>query len=327
MSNSDSSTGRRPSRISPTTYGGQAVLEGVMMRGRRWAAVAVRAPSQRIVVRSERLPVPSVRRLGQPNAVCARPDRALGLAWVGMKALMFSAEVAEQGEEAEQTAGAQTSRLQSGDRSALTTAWWPSASSSCCHSASPGCLNWPCRTRSSSISSRGIVRLALLVGYVWAIGYVPGHQAGLRVPRRRAHDDPRLRGRRPAGPGAHRQILAGPPALRHGVPAAGGGHLDRAVRAGPDDTDWWVRIASRILAIPVIAGIAYEILKFGGAHAEHPLMQLIVAPGLALQALTTRYPEPGMIEVAVASFEEMRRREAESEVAQRRSSTAAPPLS
>src|SRR5262249_18484072 len=78
-------------------------------------------------------------------------------------------------------------------------------------------------------------------------------------------------------------------------------------------TDWWVRIASRIVAIPVIAGIAYEVLKFGGAHAEHPLMQLIVAPGLALQALTTRYPEPDMIEVAVASFEEMRRKEAEGD--------------
>jgi uncharacterized protein YqhQ len=73
--------------------------------------------------------------------------------------------------------------------------------------------------------------------------------------------------------------------------------------------NWGVRIAVRILGIPVIAGIAYEVLKFGGAHAEHPLMRLIVVPGLLLQALTTRYPEPGMIEVAVAAFESMHRLE------------------
>src|SRR3712207_6458185 len=79
----------------------------------------------------------------------------------------------------------------------------------------------------------------------------------------------------------------------------------------PSD-DWLVRIASRILGIPVIAGIAYEVLKLGGAHAEHPLMRLIVAPGLALQALTTRYPEPDMIEVAIASFQEVHRLEQES---------------
>jgi uncharacterized protein YqhQ len=93
-------------------------------------------------------------------------------------------------------------------------------------------------------------------------------------------------------------------------------------------TDWWIRIISRIVAIPVIAGIAYEVLKLGGAHAEHPLMRLLVAPGLALQALTTRYPEPGMIEVAVAAFEEMHRKEAESAAAPTAETpTSPPPLS
>jgi uncharacterized protein YqhQ len=76
--------------------------------------------------------------------------------------------------------------------------------------------------------------------------------------------------------------------------------------------NWWVRIASRIFSIPIIAGIAYEVLKLGGAHAEHPLVRLIVVPGLALQALTTRYPEPDMIEVAITSFETVLRLEAES---------------
>src|SRR3954471_19069619 len=96
MSDTDSSADRRPSRISPTTYGGQAVMEGVMMRGRRWAAVAVRAPSSRIVVRSERLPERVYGGwVGKTPFV-----RGLTVLWdslgLGMKALMFSAEVAEQ---------------------------------------------------------------------------------------------------------------------------------------------------------------------------------------------------------------------------------------
>src|SRR5687768_7046739 len=96
MAQSGSSTVRRPSRISPTTYGGQAVLEGVMMRGRRWASVAVRAPDRRIVVRSERLPVHLY-----GGWVSKTPFlRGLTVLWdslgLGMKALMFSAEVAEQ---------------------------------------------------------------------------------------------------------------------------------------------------------------------------------------------------------------------------------------
>src|SRR5215212_2001696 len=101
MADPGSSTGRRPSRISPTTYGGQAVLEGVMMRGRRWASVAVRAPSQRIVVRSERLPVHLY-----GGWVSKTPFlRGLTVLWdslgLGMKALMFSAEVAERQEDGE----------------------------------------------------------------------------------------------------------------------------------------------------------------------------------------------------------------------------------
>src|SRR3954454_24651654 len=99
MADPGSSSGRRPSGISPTTYGGQAVLEGVMMRGRRWASVAVRSPSKQIVVRSERLPVHLY-----GGWVSKTPFlRGLTVLWdslgLGMKALMFSAEVAEQSSE------------------------------------------------------------------------------------------------------------------------------------------------------------------------------------------------------------------------------------
>src|SRR5918912_2148709 len=108
MSEHPSSASRRPTRVSPTTYGGQAVMEGVMMRGRRWAAVAVRAPSSRIVVRSERLP----QRLYGGWVGKTPFVRGLTVLWdslgLGMKALMFSAQVAEQGEEAEEKADLST---------------------------------------------------------------------------------------------------------------------------------------------------------------------------------------------------------------------------
>ena len=76
--------------------------------------------------------------------------------------------------------------------------------------------------------------------------------------------------------------------------------------------DLWLRVLSRILLIPVIAGIAYELLRLGGKYPDSPFMKAIVAPGLLLQALTTRYPDESQMEVAIASMEELLKREGES---------------
>jgi uncharacterized protein YqhQ len=65
---------------------------------------------------------------------------------------------------------------------------------------------------------------------------------------------------------------------------------------------WPLLIASRVVGIPVIAGISYEILKFSGARQNSPLGRFLAAPGLWLQRLTTRVPERDQIEVAVASM-------------------------
>jgi uncharacterized protein YqhQ len=75
--------------------------------------------------------------------------------------------------------------------------------------------------------------------------------------------------------------------------------------------DLWLRVISRIVLIPVIAGIAYELLRLGGRHPNSPLLQLIVAPGLLLQGLTTRYPDRSQMEVAIASMNELLKRERE----------------
>jgi uncharacterized protein YqhQ len=76
--------------------------------------------------------------------------------------------------------------------------------------------------------------------------------------------------------------------------------------------DLWLRVLSRIVLIPVIAGIAYELLRLGGKYPESPLMKAIVAPGLLLQSLTTRYPDESQMEVAIASMQELLEREGDT---------------
>ncbi len=62
------------------------------------------------------------------------------------------------------------------------------------------------------------------------------------------------------------------------------------------------RIASRIILMPVIAGVSYELIRFAGAHADNRLVHMAIMPGLLLQKLTTRQPDDSQIEVAIASL-------------------------
>jgi uncharacterized protein YqhQ len=62
-------------------------------------------------------------------------------------------------------------------------------------------------------------------------------------------------------------------------------------------------ILSRVIFIPVIAGIAYEVIQFSARNMHNPLVRMLVKPNLALQHLTTRQPDPHMLEVAIVAFE------------------------
>jgi uncharacterized protein YqhQ len=64
---------------------------------------------------------------------------------------------------------------------------------------------------------------------------------------------------------------------------------------------WW-RIASRVLLMPVVAGLAYEILKFSANHLESPWLKWLIVPGMFLQRMTTREPDDAQIEVALAAL-------------------------
>jgi uncharacterized protein YqhQ len=81
---------------------------------------------------------------------------------------------------------------------------------------------------------------------------------------------------------------------------------------GPLPLLW--RLTSRILLIPVLAGIAYEYIRWTANHIQSPFVRAIVKPNLALQALTTREPDLQMLEVAITAFKTMRQAECEAVV-------------
>jgi uncharacterized protein YqhQ len=64
-----------------------------------------------------------------------------------------------------------------------------------------------------------------------------------------------------------------------------------------------LRLGSRLILIPVVAGIAYEFMRFSAARVDRPLVRLLIAPGLALQRLTTREPDEAMVECAIAALQ------------------------
>lgn len=64
---------------------------------------------------------------------------------------------------------------------------------------------------------------------------------------------------------------------------------------------WW-RILSRVILLPVLAGISYELVKLSGKYTSAPLCRVLIAPGMWLQKLTTNPPDDGQVEVAIAAF-------------------------
>jgi hypothetical protein len=67
----------------------------------------------------------------------------------------------------------------------------------------------------------------------------------------------------------------------------------------------WLRILSRIVLVPVIAAVGYEIIQLGVNHAGNPLTRVLLTPGLALQAMTTRQPDDSQLEVAISALKEV----------------------
>ena len=82
--------------------------------------------------------------------------------------------------------------------------------------------------------------------------------------------------------------------------------------------DWYLLIASRILLLPVIAGLAYEVIRFAGKHSENRVLMTLLAPGLWLQRLTTREPTLDQLEVSIKALREVLDLEGREQPADRR---------
>lgn len=278
-------------------------MEGVMMRGRRDMAVAVRAPSGEIAVYHETPESSEWARRLRPLPLL----RGVYMLWdtmlLGMRALVFSANIGLQEEDDE---GRPIAEPESFTGIAL----WGTVAVSLLFSvvlffiAPLAAISWLDRYISSSIVSNlieGLIRLSILLGYLALLGLLP--------------DIRRVFGYHGAEHMAINAYEAGDPldvkhVRRHSIshPRCGTGFLlvvvllSIVVFAFLGRPPFFLRMLSRIAFVPVIAALAYEFIKWTAAHLENRLVRVLIAPSMALQRLTTRTPDDGMLEVAIVSL-------------------------
>jgi uncharacterized protein YqhQ len=277
----------------PFNYGGQAVLEGVMMRGSRVMAVAVRHPEGQIVVQTE----PLNERIYRGPISRVPFLRGLVSLWdtlgLGTKALQMSADVAV-GEEASLSGPVAWGImiLGLGVGVGLFVAL-PSFVSGLVAPYLPS--EW------LTSLFEGIVRLILIMSYVWVIGLLPdikrvfayhgaehktihAYEAGVDLTVEN------VRGFTTAHARCGTAFLLTLTVLTVLIFAP----------FGRPPLIW--RLASRVVLLPVIAGISYEVIRFMARLSDRPWMRVLTAPNLALQRLTTRQPDDGMLEVAITAL-------------------------
>ena len=290
----------------PALYGGQAVIEGVMIRGRRTVALACRKPNGEIYRYREPLRSPLVR-----SRIARLPFiRGVVVLWesldYGVRMLMRSAEV-QLDEEEQLGKGGNTLIMGVALVGALLLfIGLPYLATNAARALIP-----------SSVVlniAEGLIRLALLIGYLVAISFLPDvrrvfayHGAEHMTIHAFEHGDPLVPERIEPYPTAH--------------PRCGTAFLllvvviSIVIFAFLPRVNLFVDILVRLALVIPVASISYEALRLGAAHERSPFMRLLVAPGLLLQGVTTRRPDARMIEVAVASLEEAIAGDREAEAA------------
>ncbi len=279
------------------TYGGQAVIEGVMMRGSRSVAIAMRAPNHQIVIHTEDLAGIYKSRLTKIpflRGLVALWD-ALGL---GIRALTISAN----------TQTGQDEKLE-GPQLFFTLGFAIVFAVALFFLIPAGIgqftetlLRWNSWWGNLV---EGIVRLLILIGYIYLIGLMPEIR---RVFAYHGAEHKTINAFE-AGEELTPQKVARY-SLEH--PRCGTAFLLTLVLfsvlffslLGPLPIQW--RLLSRVIAIPLLAGVAYEYIRWTAKHMGSPLVQLLVKPNLHLQRLTTREPDLEMLEVSIAAFNAMR---------------------
>lgn len=284
-------------------YGGQAVLEGVLMRGRTTYAVAVRRPDGEIQVLRERL----------NSVVYTHPLwklpllRGLAGLWemlhLGMKALVYSANVQAEGEQLELNGNVIKVTMGIAIVGALLFFLGIPLLAAGFLSRGHGNLFFGLVD--------GLVRIGLLLAYLYAISFkaeiarlfayhgaehktINAFEAGLPL------DVPNIRTQSTLHPRCGTGFLLAVMV----VSAFIFGLVGRPALP--------VLLLSRLVLIPLIAMLAYEFIRFAGRNRNNPVVKILIVPFLLTQKLTTREPDDRQLEVALASFTAARQEEQEA---------------
>ena len=281
-----------PKKITDLAVGGQAVIEGVMMRDAHRTATAVRLPNGEIDVETRM--VSSIRdRYPVLNLPLIRGSVIMVESLIiGMRALSFSAQAA--GEEDEQMT----------KKDIAMTILFALVLASILFIVIPtGAAHLAAAYTDDPIVFNlieGGIRLMVFLLYIWGISFMGGirrvfqyhgaehktihcYEAGEALTVENVQKFPRLHPRC----GTNFLLIVMVVAI-----------VFHVFFGWPD---LWLRILSRLAILPVVAGVSYEIIRFAGRSENH-LVHILITPGLWLQYLTTRPPADEMVEVAIESL-------------------------
>ncbi|HFB07098.1 MAG TPA: DUF1385 domain-containing protein [Chloroflexi bacterium] len=278
-------------------YGGQAVFEGVMIRGREGVAISVRQPNGEL--NTVRQPLASVykgrlRELPLIRGIIVLIETLV----LGTQSLLHSAQVAAAEEVGEKIPAA----LLWGTV-AISFALGVALFFMVPLFATRYLIDPYINSALLSVVLEGLIRIGIFVAYLKVISFIPD------IKRVFAYH------------GAEHKVVnayeAGVPLDVESVKNYSTAHarcgtaflfivliIAIFIFALVGQPALWIRILSRIALIPAIAVISYEIMKFGAAHANNPIVRILLAPGLLLQSITTREPDDSQIETAISALSE-----------------------
>ena len=286
-------------------YGGQAVIEGVMIRGQRNIAVACRRPDGSVA--TMRHPIPRIflgrlRRIPLIRGITAMAE----MLTLGMRALSYSANVAAEAEGEEISKGNMAVMMLVSLSLAIGIFFLIPVFAS----------DWLEELMGSALLANiaeGVFRLLLFLGYIALISRMEDirrvfmyHGAEHMTVHAQERGDPLDVEHIRQYPTAHPRC--GTAFLLVVMVVA----ILAFIFVGREPF-WWL-ITSRIVLVPAIAAVSYEVIRFSGRHAGNPLVNLITAPSLALQSLTTRQPDDDQIEIAIVVMQEAKAADAAGEM-------------
>jgi uncharacterized protein YqhQ len=298
------------------TIGGQAVLEGVMMRSPAHWALAVRKPNGEIAEHTTSISSPMARhrvfRLPVIRGVVALGESLA----IGFRALAISANYAAQDADADEKEEVETQL----SRGAIFFAFAIAIGFAIAlFKVTPALITtWlPIDTDGVFVIVEGVIRVTIFILYILVISLLP--------------DLRRVFQYHGAEHKAINALEAGEELTPENVqrfslihPRCGTAFLLWVmviaifVFAFIGQPSWPWLIASRILLLPVIAGLAYEVIRFAGKHTDNRLLMGMLAPGLWLQRLTTREPSLDQLEVSIRALREVLRLEGQERPEARR---------